>query len=402
MIHTDHTNMQRYTLNLLLLLSVLGPAAADSFSDYGCYAQSDIQGILSSQGSYTYQTPSYCEGLCEGDKVAAVMNGKFCYCGSTVPSESLKVDSSNCNVACQGYGTITCGGSGYFEVFVNGDVDGSTMVVSSSSASSSSSSSSSTKATSTSSSTSSSSSSSASSATTSSSSSSSSSSPSSSSSSSQSSSSASSSSSESKSSSSSGSSSSGKGGLTTIVSTVTSSPGGSSNSVLEVTTTVGPASTSSSSNTGNSSQNTNASKKSSGVSGGTIAGAVVGSVAGVALISALVFFLLRWRKNRESEADDDFFDVGNKHAQSGFDSVPPNTFMAGAGGVAAAGSHTHKNSNTDRSYSSNNEDVFYYANENDRENYYPGNEEYGRRRLSNGSLPDMLTRNPGSLQVVNN
>lgn len=28
--------------------------------------------------------------------------------------------------------------------------------------------------------------------------------------------------------------------------------------------------------------------------------------------------------------------------------------------------------------------------------------EYGRRRLSNGSLPDMATRKPGSLQVVNN
>jgi cell wall integrity and stress response component len=27
---------------------------------------------------------------------------------------------------------------------------------------------------------------------------------------------------------------------------------------------------------------------------------------------------------------------------------------------------------------------------------------FGRRRLSNGSLPDMITRNPNSLKVVNN
>ena len=30
------------------------------------------------------------------------------------------------------------------------------------------------------------------------------------------------------------------------------------------------------------------------------------------------------------------------------------------------------------------------------------NPEYGRRKLSNGSLPDMIARNPGSLKVVNN
>ena len=30
------------------------------------------------------------------------------------------------------------------------------------------------------------------------------------------------------------------------------------------------------------------------------------------------------------------------------------------------------------------------------------NPEFGRRRLSNGSLPDMIARNPGSLKVVNN
>ncbi|OBA24223.1 WSC-domain-containing protein [Metschnikowia bicuspidata var. bicuspidata NRRL YB-4993] len=366
---------------LLLLLAVL--VQADSFSDYGCYSESDILSLLTLQGSYTYQTPSYCEQLCEGEKVAAVMDGKYCYCGLTVPASSLEVDSSKCDVACQGYGSITCGGDGYFEVYVNDDVDGSTMSVSSSSSSTKSSSKSSSKSTSSSTKTSSSSSSSS-----------------------QSLGSASSQpgnsagslgATQAASNTQTSSSASQASGFTTIVSTVTSSPSGTSGSIVAVTTTV--ASGNSSSSSSSSSETT----KSLGVLGGQIAGAVVGSIGGVAVVSLIVFFVLRWRKNRdEDDDDDDFVFSDNKRAQLGeFDSVTPHTFVGG-GAAAAAGTHTHNNSNTDRSYSSNNEDAFYFANDAERDNYYANNTEYGRRRLSNGSLPDMLTRNPGSLQVVNN
>ncbi|GEQ72242.1 hypothetical protein JCM33374_g5929 [Metschnikowia sp. JCM 33374] len=408
-----------HSLNsLLLLLLACAAVHADSFSDFGCFAQTDISSVLTSEGSYIYQTPSYCQQLCAGSKVAAVMNGKFCYCGMTVPASSLQADSSKCNVPCQGYGTITCGGSGFLEVFVNGDVAGSTMSTSSSTSTTSSSTSTSTSTPTTTSTTPTSTSSTSTSSkttnedtTTSSTSSASSTSSTSRTGGGSSSFSTASPSSSSFQSASKSSSGSGNGGPTTIVSTVTSSPGGSGSSVVEITKTVGSSSSSSAgSNSNGASSNPNGSQKSTKVSGGTIAGAVVGSIAGLVFLFGLFFLIFRWKKNRDAEEDDeDFFDVGNKRAQAGnFDSVPPNTFTSGGGAAgqtraATVGGHAHNISATDRSYSSNAEDVFYYSNDADRENYFPSNgEEYGRRRLSNGSLPDMLTRNPGSLQVVNN
>lgn len=136
------------------------------------------------------------------------------------------------------------------------------------------------------------------------------------------------------------------------------------------------------------------------MSGGGIAGVVIGTLAGVALIALLAFFL--WRRKRRNDEDedddDDFFALA--HRKEGFDSVTPNPLMprgAGAVGAVAAGSHTHNNSNTTRSYSTN-EDGFIMEPTGGHDAMY-GEEEYGRQRLLNGSLPDMANRPP--LKVVN-
>lgn len=120
---------------------------------------------------------------------------------------------------------------------------------------------------------------------------------------------------------------------------------------------------------------------------------VIGSIAGVALIAGLILLFLRWRRNRDDDDDEDFFDTG-RNKEQGFDSVTPNPLMsrgAGVAGVGAAGAHMHNNSSTTRSYSTNDDGLDHNGLDHDFL-LPPLDEEYGRRRLSNGSLPDMADR----------
>lgn len=114
-----------------------------------------------------------------------------------------------------------------------------------------------------------------------------------------------------------------------------------------------------------------------------------------------MFFFIWWRRRGEDDDDEDFFDLGGKE-KSDFDSMAPNPFVTG--GATAGAGHAHNNSNTTRSYSTTNDENFMFDNGTNvaepADPLHP-NEEFGRRRLSNGSLPDMVTRNPGSLKVVN-
>lgn len=366
LLHLNQTPIMLF----LLLLWVLTPVMA-IFSSAGCYAQSDIQLLLSLQGDYLYQSTSYCQQLCDKYYIAALINGKSCYCGLTLPLADSKQDDSNCNTPCQGYGLLNCGGSNYFQVYVNGGVTGSSQVLSSSSAASSSASSSSNQGSL--------------SLQNSQSSSASSSSP---------------LSSVKSATSSARGSSSGKtqGSVTTFVSTTTQA-GSGSNSVIEVTTTVGGSSSVISPTSSSSSlSQPSLSKK---MSGGAIAGAAVGSIAGVALIAAGIIFLL-WKRRRDNDnEEEDFFDMGDKDARMrGFDSVIPNTYTGNADAIeSSAGNHTHSASDTSNSYSTH-PDAFHYSEQRD-EFADPREEDFGRRRLSDGSLPDMVAKGPGSLKVVN-
>lgn len=56
----------------------------------------------------------------------ALTGGSTCYCGDELPSLDKEVDMTNCNSPCQGYDLETCGGIGYWQVFLTGltgDVD---------------------------------------------------------------------------------------------------------------------------------------------------------------------------------------------------------------------------------------------------------------------------------------
>lgn len=150
---------------------------------------------------------------------------------------------------------------------------------------------------------------------------------------------------------------------------------------------------------------------------------MVGALVGAALVVGLIVLLFWWKKRRDSEDEEQFFDMTNPNEKK-FDGITPNPFLTAAGGAGGAGAagaggrmalgtaaHAHQGSNTTHSYSSNNEDVLHYDDNHHHRGDVAGQDEYfssgagedyGRRRLLNGSLPDMIMRKPGSLQVVNN
>ncbi|EDK41008.2 hypothetical protein PGUG_05106 [Meyerozyma guilliermondii ATCC 6260] len=382
-----------------ILLLCLATAVSASWTKGGCY-KSSIKSSLSFSDDNTYQSSGHCQGQCSDSAYAVVTDGQYCYCGSTELDSSDETDSSNCNTPCQGYPYEMCGGDGYFLVYSNDDVQ--PQAASSSSSSTSTKSSTSTSRTKTSTSSTSPSSSSQAPSTT-----------------------ASSTKSDTSSTDAStteSSDNSPSASPTTVVSTVT---GSDSHSVVEITKTIAPSTTadkqssktaspttsssSSASSTGDSSKN----GSSKSLSGGGIAGVVVGSLAGVCLIAGLLFFL--WYKKRHSEDDhDDEFTLSGPNEKDQY-SIGPNPFMssaaagAGAGAAGAAGASAvkghgyHSSSGDSHSFDSTHNDEFLF------ERYPPMPQEapnqtanFGRRRLSNGSLPDMITRNPNSLKVVNN
>ncbi|ONH66821.1 Cell wall integrity and stress response component 2 [Cyberlindnera fabianii] len=95
----------------LLSLFWLPLSSADSstFSTSGCYSLSSLKSYLSSQGSYTFQTNSYCEDLCDnqGFSVAATLDGSTCYCGNKLPSNIDTVDNDKCSSTCNATTTMT-------------------------------------------------------------------------------------------------------------------------------------------------------------------------------------------------------------------------------------------------------------------------------------------------------
>ncbi|RLV87585.1 Cell wall integrity and stress response component 3 [Meyerozyma sp. JA9] len=382
-----------------ILLLCLATAVSASWTKGGCY-KSSIKGSLSFSDNNMYQSSGHCEGQCSDSAYAVVTGGQYCYCGSTELDSSDETDSSNCNTPCQGYPFEMCGGDGYFLVYENDDVQPKA-ASSSSSSTSSTKSSTSTSSTKTSTSSTSSSSSTQASSTTSSSV---------------------TSDSSSSDASATESSDSPSASPTTVVSTVT---GSDSQSVVEITKTIAPSTTAESQSSKTASPTTSSSSSASttgessnkgsskSLSGGGIAGVVVGSLAGVSLIAGLLFFL--WYKKRNSDEDhDDEFTLSGPAEKDQY-SIGPNPFMAnaaagaGAGGAGAAGAGAvkghgyHSSSGDSHSFDSTHNDEFLF------ERYPPMPQEapnqtanFGRRRLSNGSLPDMITRNPNSLKVVNN
>ncbi len=73
----------------------------------GCFTSSTG---MTDQGSFTYQSPSYCQQQCVNmnKPVMATTQGSNCWCGDSLPVSSSKVADSQCNSPCNGYDKLPC------------------------------------------------------------------------------------------------------------------------------------------------------------------------------------------------------------------------------------------------------------------------------------------------------
>ena len=73
----------------------------------GCFSSS---GDMTNLGSYTYQTPGYCQQQCvnQNKPVMGTTMGSNCWCGDLLPVSSSKVSDSECSSKCNGYPQDTC------------------------------------------------------------------------------------------------------------------------------------------------------------------------------------------------------------------------------------------------------------------------------------------------------
>jgi len=78
----------------------------------GCYSSSKP---LADQGSWTFQSPGYCQDICVklNKPVMATTGGSNCFCGDQLPLASSKTSDSQCSIPCFGYGKMNCTYSRY-------------------------------------------------------------------------------------------------------------------------------------------------------------------------------------------------------------------------------------------------------------------------------------------------
>ncbi|KAL4965468.1 WSC domain-containing protein [Aspergillus stella-maris] len=106
----------KFTPALLTLITLIANAKASDHpaTDLGCF--SDLDGF-ENQGSYTFQSQSYCIDLCDDNgKTYAALKGDNCYCGDTDPAKDEMVDDEKCDTACAGYPAVNCGGDNAWTV----------------------------------------------------------------------------------------------------------------------------------------------------------------------------------------------------------------------------------------------------------------------------------------------
>ncbi|KAJ9603652.1 Protein SLG1 [Cladophialophora chaetospira] len=94
-------------------------SAPKAITTLGCYQHPDP---LAVQADYDFQTSGYCQQQCValGKSVMAITGGSTCYCGDEIPALDQEVDETKCDSICAGYGQQTCGGLGFWQVYLTG------------------------------------------------------------------------------------------------------------------------------------------------------------------------------------------------------------------------------------------------------------------------------------------
>lgn len=104
-------------LQSIVLVALAGCAHVTMASDPTYYACYSSPGKLVEKGDLEFNSRGDCHERCVTTEVAAGGDGyavmamtkrTLCYCGNTLPNDSLKVDDSKCKQACPGFDSETC------------------------------------------------------------------------------------------------------------------------------------------------------------------------------------------------------------------------------------------------------------------------------------------------------
>ncbi|THV93191.1 WSC-domain-containing protein [Aureobasidium pullulans] len=89
------------------------------FSSYGCFIDGNPRALAYSAGSKSDNTPYKCASTCQslGYKYAGTEYGSECWCANAAPTSSTK--ATDCNMACSGDKTQTCGAGNRLSVYVD-------------------------------------------------------------------------------------------------------------------------------------------------------------------------------------------------------------------------------------------------------------------------------------------
>ncbi|KAI1249432.1 hypothetical protein MGN70_009045 [Eutypa lata] len=103
-------------LAILAALLAAAPLAVGSRYRYlGCF---ETPTDLDHDGRSTFQSVGLCARHCRSVPVYGLSNGTECFCGSVAPPWEQLVGEELCNRPCPGYPRDTCGGMGFFSIYV--------------------------------------------------------------------------------------------------------------------------------------------------------------------------------------------------------------------------------------------------------------------------------------------
>lgn len=115
--------MIKRIISLFILLFFQIQNAAASFSYMGCYANTGVS--LGFKNTYPSNPLDQCSSICQQSKYLGIIEGNKCYCGDSSPL-SNSVSDANCNSNCTG-SSGNCGGSSYYALYQNKDVQSSSL-----------------------------------------------------------------------------------------------------------------------------------------------------------------------------------------------------------------------------------------------------------------------------------
>ncbi len=102
------TPIRAETTNTMLMSTPTAiPTNIRAYTYIGCFATTVP---MVDHGQYIYQTSGNCQQICYlfGNVAMGLGNGTDCWCGDAYPPQAAKVDDTQCNTPCAGYGLDNC------------------------------------------------------------------------------------------------------------------------------------------------------------------------------------------------------------------------------------------------------------------------------------------------------